>query len=38
VFLKGVGPAVLWPELLAMVIFALVMLAAATSRFRRSLQ
>ncbi len=37
VFLKGVGPDVLWPELTAMVVFATVMIAAATSRFRRSL-
>ncbi len=36
-FLKGVGVDVLWPDLLAMVIFAFVVLAAATSRFRRSL-
>ncbi len=36
-FLKGVGVEVLWPDLLAMVIFAFVVMAAATSRFRRSL-
>ena len=36
-FLKGVGVDVLWPELLAMVIYALVLLIVATSRFRRSL-
>ncbi len=36
-FLKGVGLEVLWPDLLAMVIFAFVVMAAATSRFRRSL-
>ncbi|MBN1336467.1 MAG: ABC transporter permease, partial [Deltaproteobacteria bacterium] len=38
VFLKGVGPAVLWPELIAMVVFAFLMILLATSRFRRSLQ
>ncbi|MBT3221435.1 MAG: ABC transporter permease [Proteobacteria bacterium] len=36
-FLKGVGIDVLWPELLAMVIYAMVLLIVATSRFRRSL-
>jgi ABC-2 type transport system permease protein len=36
-FLKGVGVEVLWPDLVAMIIFAIVILAAATSRFRRSL-
>jgi ABC-2 type transport system permease protein len=36
-FLKGVGVEVLWPDLVAMIIFAFVILAAATSRFRRSL-
>jgi ABC-2 type transport system permease protein len=36
-FLKGVGVEVLWPDLLAMVIFATVVLAAATSRIRNSL-
>jgi ABC-2 type transport system permease protein len=36
-FLKGVGLEVLWPDLLAMVIFAFVVMAAATSRIRSSL-
>lgn len=36
-FLKGTGLAVLWPEILAMVVFATAMLVLATSRFRRSL-
>ncbi len=36
-FLKDVGVAVLWPQLVAMLVFALLMLALATSRFRRSL-
>ncbi len=36
-FLKGVGIDVLWPQLVAMVIFATVVLIMATSRFRRSL-
>ncbi|MCA9572372.1 MAG: ABC transporter permease, partial [Myxococcales bacterium] len=37
IFLKGTGMDVLWPELVAMGVFAFVMLAVATSRFRRSL-
>jgi ABC-2 type transport system permease protein len=36
-FLKGVGLTALWPELLAMAVFAAVLLAVATSRFRRTL-
>ncbi|MBW2255287.1 MAG: ABC transporter permease [Deltaproteobacteria bacterium] len=36
-FLKGVGIEVLWPELLAMVIFAFVLIAVSSSRFRRTL-
>lgn len=36
-FLKGVGLAALWPELLAMAVFAAVLLVVATSRFRRTL-
>ncbi|MCB9674453.1 MAG: ABC transporter permease [Alphaproteobacteria bacterium] len=36
-FLKGTGIDVLWPQLVAMSIFAVVMLIVATSRFRRSL-
>lgn len=36
-FLKGTGLAVLWPQLAAMSLFAVVMLLVATSRFRRSL-
>jgi ABC-2 type transport system permease protein len=35
-FLKGVGVEALWPELVAMVIYAVVLVAIATSRFRRS--
>ncbi|MCB9690275.1 MAG: ABC transporter permease [Alphaproteobacteria bacterium] len=37
IFLKGTGMDVLWPELVAMGVFAFLMLAVATSRFRRSL-
>ncbi|MBW1880484.1 MAG: ABC transporter permease, partial [Deltaproteobacteria bacterium] len=36
-FLKGVGVAALWPELLAMVIFAFLLIAMSSSRFRRTL-
>ena len=36
-FLKGTGLDVLWPELVAMVVFATVMLVLGISRFRRSL-
>jgi len=36
-FLKGVGIETLWPELLAMVIFAFVLIAVSSSRFRRTL-
>lgn len=35
-FLKGVGVEVLWSELVAMVIYAVVLVGIATSRFRRS--
>ena len=35
-FLKGVGVEALWPELVAMVIYAVVLVGIATSRFRRS--
>jgi ABC-2 type transport system permease protein len=37
ILLKGNGPAVLWPELLALVAFAVVILAVATARFQRRL-
>jgi ABC-2 type transport system permease protein len=36
-FLKGVGVVALWPELLAMVIFAVLLIAVSSSRFRRTL-
>lgn len=36
-FLKGVGLDVLWPDVLAMVVYATLMIALATSRFKRSL-
>lgn len=36
-FLKGTGIAVLWPQLVAMAVFAAMMLLIASSRFRRSL-
>ncbi|HEX9243409.1 MAG TPA: ABC transporter permease [Anaeromyxobacter sp.] len=37
VLLKGNGLAVLWPDLLAMAIFAVLVLALATARFQRRL-
>ena len=37
VFLKGVGLAILWPDLLALTLLALVMLTISTLRFRKSL-
>ena len=33
----GVGPEALWPEMVAMVVYATVLLVVATSRFRKSL-
>lgn len=36
-FLKGVGVEPLWPQIVAMVVFAAVLLVVATSRFRRTL-
>ncbi|MBU2824393.1 ABC transporter permease, partial [Acidithiobacillus ferrooxidans] len=37
VFLKGVGFAVLWPELGALALLALIMLTISVLRFRKSL-
>ena len=37
IVLKGVGMAALWPEVVALSIFALVVMGAAVSRFRKSL-
>ena len=36
-FLKGVGVDALWGQIVAMIIFATVLLLVATSRFRRTL-
>jgi ABC-2 type transport system permease protein len=35
--LKGVGPDVLWGEALSLVIFAVVIMSAATLRFKKRL-
>jgi len=35
IFLKGVGPSVLWPEALGMVVFAVIGLALAVHAFRK---
>ncbi len=37
IFLKGVGPEVLWVEALAMVVFAVAGLALAIKAFRKEL-
>ncbi|NMB74229.1 MAG: ABC transporter permease [Myxococcales bacterium] len=37
IMLKGNGPAEIWPQLAALLTFALVMLAAANARFQRRL-
>lgn len=37
VFLKGVGPAVLWPQMLALAFMGLATLALANGRFRKAL-
>lgn len=37
VFLKGVGPVVLWPQMLAFAVMGMAMLALASSRFRKTL-
>ncbi|MHB8840930.1 MAG: ABC transporter permease [Candidatus Aquicultor sp.] len=37
IFLKGVGFSVLWPNLLALVVFATLMITVASLRLRRSL-
>jgi len=37
-FLKGVGLAVLWPELTAMAAIALALLTLSILRFRKSLE
>ncbi len=36
-FLKGVGADLLWPQFVGMAIFAVVMLSAAATRFRKTL-
>ena len=37
IVLKGVGLSALWPEVVALSIFALVVMSAAVRRFRKSL-
>ncbi len=37
IVLKGVGIEALWPEVVALIIFAIVVMGAAASRFRKSL-
>ena len=37
IVLKGVGLEALWPEVIALIIFGLVIMGAASRRFRKSL-
>ena len=37
IVLKGVGLQALWPEVMALIIFAIMVMGAAASRFRKSL-
>lgn len=37
IILKGVGVQALWPEILALIIFAIAIMGAAAMRFRKSL-
>ena len=37
IILKGVGLSALWPEVVALILFALVVMGAAVARFRKSL-
>jgi ABC-2 type transport system permease protein len=37
IFLKGTGASVLWPQMLAMLVFGVSMLTLSTSRFRKRL-
>jgi ABC-2 type transport system permease protein len=36
IFLKGVGPATLWPQMLALLIIGVASLSLAASRFRKT--
>ena len=37
IFLKGIGFGILWPELLALIIFGLVLMTVAALRFKKRL-
>lgn len=37
IFLKGVGPEILWPQMLALAVLGIAMLWLASSRFRKTL-
>ena len=37
IVLKGVGLEAIWPEVIALVVFGLIVVVAASSRFRKSL-
>jgi ABC-2 type transport system permease protein len=37
IFLKGSGPAVLWPQMAALLVFGVAVLGLATIRFQRRL-
>ena len=38
IFLKGVGPEVLWPQAVAMLIYAVIGLGLATRFFKKELE
>jgi len=37
VFLKGAGPAVLWPQMLALAVYGTAVLGLSAARFRKKL-
>jgi ABC-2 type transport system permease protein len=37
-FLKGIGLSVLWPQMLALAVIAVILMGASILRFRKSLE
>ena len=37
IFLKGIGLGILWPEFVALILFALILMVIATLRFKKRL-
>jgi ABC-2 type transport system permease protein len=37
IFLKGVGPEILWPQMLTLAVLGVAMLRLASSRFQKTL-